>query len=137
MKILVTGATGTVGGHVARQLSGGDHQVVALVRDSTKADLPAVVELVQGDLTDAADVRAALQDVDRAFLNMADDNGAVFAAVAAEAGTGHVVLLSSFAAVTTLPSGTGNIISARHHSGEQALTDAGVPATFLRATGFD
>lgn len=137
MKILVTGATGTVGGHVARQLSGGGHQVLALVRNPAKADLPADITPITGDLTDAASVRAALQGVDRAFLNMADDNGAVFAQVAAETGLGHVVLLSSFTAVTALPSGDANIVTARHRAGEQALTAAGVPSTFLRAAGFD
>jgi uncharacterized protein YbjT (DUF2867 family) len=137
MKILVTGATGTVGGHVARQLSGRGHQVVAFVRDTTKVGLPAEIELVQGDLTDASAVREALQGVDRAFLNMADDNGATFAKVAAETGLAHAVLLSSFTAVTALPSGPANIITARHQAGERALTEAGVPATFLRAAGFD
>lgn len=137
MKILVTGATGTVGGHVARQLSGRGHQIVALVRDPARADLPGDVTLVEGDLTDPDDTRRALHGVDRAFLNMADDNGAVFAQAAADAALEHVVLLSSFTAVTHLPSGAGNIITARHQAGEQALAKAGVPATFLRAAGFD
>ncbi|MGW7003814.1 SDR family oxidoreductase [Streptomyces sp. NPDC054933] len=137
MKILITGATGTVGGHVIRQLSGRGHQVVALVRNTAKADLPADVTLIEGDLTDVTAVRRALEGVDRAFLNMADDNGAVFARVAAETELGHVVLLSSFTAVTPLPSGSANIITARHQAGEQALTQAGVPSTFLRAADFD
>jgi (4-alkanoyl-5-oxo-2,5-dihydrofuran-3-yl)methyl phosphate reductase len=137
MKILITGATGTVGGHVIRQLSGRGHQVVALVRNTAKADLPADVTLIEGDLTDVTAVRRALEGVDRAFLNMADDNGAVFARVAAETELGHVVLLSSFTAVTPLPSSSANIITARHQAGEQALTQAGVPSTFLRAAGFD
>jgi uncharacterized protein YbjT (DUF2867 family) len=137
MKILVTGATGTVGGHVARQLSGSGHQLVALVRDPSKADLPADITVVEGDLTDASAVGQALDGTDRAFLNMADDNGAVFAEAAAKAGLGHAVLLSSFTAVTELPSGPANIITARHQAGEQALTQAGVPSTFLRAAGFD
>lgn len=140
MKILVTGATGTVGGHVARLLAGTGHSVRALVRDAAKAADDANlagVELVSGDLTDPEDVRRALDGVDRAFLNMADDNGAAFALVAAQVGLAHVVLLSSFTAVHDLPSGTGNIVSARHRAGEQALTAAGVPSTFLRAAGFD
>lgn len=137
MKLLVTGATGTVGGHVTRQLIGRGHDIRVLVRDRSRADFPAEVEVVEGDLTNAADVRRALDGVDRAFLNMADDNGATFATVAAEAGLGHVVLLSSFTAVTPLTNGDANIVTARHKAGEQALTDAGVPATFLRAAGFD
>lgn len=137
MKILVTGATGTVGGHVASQLSGKGHEVVALVRNPAKAELPADIIPITGDLTDAAAVRTALQGVDHAFLNMADDNGAVFTEVAAEIGLGHVVLLSSFTAVTELPSGADNIITVRHRAGEQALIASGVPATFLRSAGFD
>lgn len=136
MKILVTGATGTVGGSVARELAASDHQIVALVRDPATYDAPAGVEVVQGDLTVADDVRRALTGVDRAFLNMADDNGAVFAEVAGEVDLDHVVLLSSFSAVTELPLGDGNIVAARHRAGEEALTGAGVPATFLRASGF-
>ena len=137
MRILVTGATGNVGGSVARALSASDHQTVALVRDPAKYDAPVGVEVVQGDLTVADDVRRALSGVDRAFLTMADDNGAVFAEVAGQVGLGHVVLLSSFTAVTKLPLGDDNIVTARHRAGEQALTAAGVPATFLRASGFD
>ena len=137
MKILVTGATGTVGGHVVRHLTGQGHEVRVLVRDPAKVDFPAEVDVVQGDLTDASDVRRALDGVDRAFLNMADDNGAVFAEVAGEAGLGHTVLLSSFTAEHPLPSGDQNIIAARHKAGELALTEAGVPSTFLRAAGFN
>ena len=137
MKILVTGATGTVGGHVLRNLTDQGSEVRALVRDRTKADFSAEVEVVEGDLTDAADVRRALEGVDRAFLNMADDNGDVFAAVAGEVGLGHVVLLSSFTAEYPLPSGDQNIIAARHKAGERALTEAGVSSTFLRSAGFD
>ena len=137
MRLLITGATGTVGGAVARALAVTDHEVVALVRDPAHYEAPAGVEVVQGDLTSADDVRRALAGVDRAFLNMADDNGAAFAEVAGEIGLGHVVLLSSFTAVTQIPLGDNNIITARHRAGEAALKAAGVPATFLRASGFD
>lgn len=137
MRLLVTGATGTVGGSVARDLAGTDHDVVALVRDPAKYHAPAGVEVIQGDLTNADDVRRALQGADRAFLNMADDNGATFAEVAGQVGLGHVVLLSSFTAVTPIALGDDNIVTARHRAGEAALTAAGVPSTFLRPAGFD
>ncbi|MGZ4493645.1 MAG: NAD-dependent epimerase/dehydratase family protein [Nocardioides sp.] len=56
MRYAITGATGFIGGVLARQLRESGHDVVALVRDPAKAtalrDLG--VELVPGDLDDAA-----------------------------------------------------------------------------------
>ncbi len=56
MRYAITGATGFVGGALARQLREAGHEVVALVRDPVRAaglrDLG--VELVPGDLDDAA-----------------------------------------------------------------------------------
>ena len=141
MKILVTGATGTVGGQLVQQLSKSpaspEHTLRVIVRQPEQFAHPDPVEVVTGDLTKPDEVRAALTGVQRAFLNMADDNGAVFAAVAGELGLDHVVLLSSFTAAHDLPSGDKNIIAARHRAGERALANAGVPSTFLRAAGFD
>lgn len=72
MRVLVTGATGFTGGHLARHLAGRGHQVRALVRDPARAaglrTRPANavhdIELVTGDLRDAASVSAALRDVE-------------------------------------------------------------------------
>lgn len=137
MNILVTGATGTVGGHLTQLLAGRGHQVRVLVRDRVRGSFPAGIDVAEGDLTNPDDLRPALAGIDRAFLNMADDNGAHFATVAGEAGLGHVLLLSSFTVTIPLPSGDANIITARHRAGERALAEAGVPATFLRPAGFD
>lgn len=58
-KILVIGATGTVGRQVVSQLLDTGTGVRALVRDPDSAALPANVELVRGDLSDPADLTAA------------------------------------------------------------------------------
>lgn len=52
--VLVTAATGRVGGQVAAQLTQPDIRVRALVREPTKASakLPASVEIVGGNLTE-------------------------------------------------------------------------------------
>jgi dihydroflavonol-4-reductase len=66
VKVLVTGATGFTGGHLARALAGRGDDVRALVRDDTRgADLASAgVSLVPGDLTDASSWPAALEGVE-------------------------------------------------------------------------
>ena len=66
---LVTGATGHVGGAVARQLHEQGHSVRALVRDpSGAAGLPAGIELAVGDLDDPGSVSKAVTGADAVFL---------------------------------------------------------------------
>jgi nucleoside-diphosphate-sugar epimerase len=66
VKVLVTGATGFTGGHLARALARRGYDVRALVRDDTRgADLArAGVILVPGDLTDASSRVRALEGVE-------------------------------------------------------------------------
>ena len=68
MTILVTGATGTVGGQVVEQLVKRGANVRALVRDASKAKLPPDVTVVQGDLLDVDSLRGALKGVSTLFL---------------------------------------------------------------------
>ena len=68
MTILVTGATGTVGRQVIEQLVKRGANVRALVRDPAKANLPAGVTVVQGDLLDVDSMRSALSGVSTLFL---------------------------------------------------------------------
>ena len=66
---LVTGATGTVGGAVVQHLRAAGRAVRALVRDParTRALISPDVELVAGDVTDAASVRAAVAGCEAVF----------------------------------------------------------------------
>jgi len=61
--ILVTGATGFVGGHVVRALVDAGERVRALVRDAGSAEALDGVdcELASGDVTDTESIRAALE----------------------------------------------------------------------------
>ena len=68
MTILVTGATGTVGRNVVDQLLARGADVRALVRDPAKADLPAGVAVVKGDLLDVDSLRSAFKGVSTLFL---------------------------------------------------------------------
>lgn len=91
MRALVTGATGFTGGHLARRLRHHGDTVRVIVRDPARAaDLAAQgCEVVRGDLTDAASLRAACADVDvvyniAALYRAAGLKASVYRAVNAE-----------------------------------------------------
>ena len=64
-QILIIGATGTVGRHVAAQMPAGTR---ALVRNPQTTNLPSQVELIQGDLTRTETLDPALAGIDTVFL---------------------------------------------------------------------
>ncbi|TDC19001.1 NAD-dependent epimerase/dehydratase family protein [Streptomyces sp. 8K308] len=76
-KILVSGATGTVGRQVVGELLARGHEVRALTRSAASAVFPAGVEVVQGDLTDPDSLIPALEGV--TGLHLITFGGAYFA----------------------------------------------------------
>jgi len=135
-RVLVTGATGTVGRHLARRLAAEGVEVGALCRDPLRAKelLPAGVEVVPGDLTDPVSLRDALRDADRAFVVLTDDGGAAFAEAAREADRlAHLVVLSANAPDDP---GYDNPLFRKHVLGEARLTGTGIPLTALRSGPF-
>jgi nucleoside-diphosphate-sugar epimerase len=69
MKYFLTGATGFLGGVLARQLRQAGHEVHASIRDPKKAsELQSLgVRLFQGDVTDKESMREAMRGVDGVF----------------------------------------------------------------------
>ena len=75
MRTLVTGATGLIGGAVARRLTAAGHSVVGLARSDASAARLAELgfRVMPGDLADAASVASAARDVD-AVVHAASPN---------------------------------------------------------------
>lgn len=132
--LAVTGATGWLGGLVARDFADRGVAQRLLVRDASRApDLPGAVtrECTYADV-DAA--RAALDGVDTLFMVSAAENAErlaehrAFVDAAAAAGVGHVVYISFFGAA---PDATFTL--ARDHAAtEEHLRGSGMGWTFLR-----
>lgn len=99
MTILVTGATGKVGRNVVDHLVRRGADMRSLVRKPAKADLPASVELAQGDMLDVDTLRSAMTGVSTLFLLngvVADEFTQALIAlnIARDAGIQRIVYLS-------------------------------------------
>jgi uncharacterized protein YbjT (DUF2867 family) len=137
MTTLVTGATGTIGRNVVDQLVKRSVDVRALVRDPSKANLPANVNVVQGDLLDVDSLRKALVDVSTLFLLNAvvpDEFTQALIALnlAREAGVERVVYLSVIHSEL--------YVNVPHFAGkfgvERMIEQMGFDATILRPAYF-
>ena len=100
MKILVAGATGTIGRQIVEQLVQSGHQVRALTRNPSKANFSTDVEVVAGDLTDPASLVSAFEGVNSLRLikiggdNYADlETGREIIAMAEKAGVQRITVL--------------------------------------------
>jgi uncharacterized protein YbjT (DUF2867 family) len=67
MKILLTGANGYIGSRLMLRLLDAGHQVVALVRSRGRIEVPAGVEVVEGDLLDRPSLDAIPRDIEAAY----------------------------------------------------------------------
>ncbi|MES0038472.1 NmrA/HSCARG family protein [Mesorhizobium sp. M0046] len=137
MTILVTGATGNVGRNVVEQLVKRGANVRALVRDPSKANFPAGVDVVQGDLLDVDSLRKAFSGVSTLFLLnavVADEFTQALVALAAarEAGIERIVYLSVIH--------SDLYVNVPHFAGkfgvERMIEQMGLNATILRPAYF-
>lgn len=135
--IVVTGATGHVGGAAARLLAEQGHPMRLLVRDPARApDLPGA-EVVQADYGDPASLERALREGDRVFMvsmhREPDDRIVLhrqFVEAATRARVGHLVYLSFLSA--SLQSEFPH--SRSHKATEELVRASGIPFTFLRTS---
>ncbi|ONI84146.1 hypothetical protein ALI144C_15780 [Actinosynnema sp. ALI-1.44] len=117
MRILVTGATGTVGRHVVDQLLTAGATVRALTRNPAAARLPGKVELVRGDL--GSPTPEVFDGVERMYMLSIGDPARV-TELAERAGVRRIVTLTS------------TVATHAHQETEQAVEKSGLEWTHVR-----
>jgi uncharacterized protein YbjT (DUF2867 family) len=132
--IVVSGATGRLGGRVARRLAGAGVAQRLVVRDPARApDLPGAT-VARAEYGDAAALRAALDGAGTVLMVSAAetpdrvDRHRSFVDAAAAAGVGHLVYTSFLGAA---PDAVFTL-ARDHWATEQHIRASGVPYTFLR-----
>ena len=139
-KLLITGATGSVGTQLIKKLVNMDIPFRVLVRNKEQADLLAHlpnVEIVIGDISDNDRLTKALQGIEKTFLLTNSSENAEqlqlnFVNAAHEAGVKHMVKLSQLAADEASP-----VRFLRYHAVvETQIKELGMAYTFLRANLF-
>ncbi|NUP09732.1 MAG: NmrA family NAD(P)-binding protein [Polyangiaceae bacterium] len=133
-RVLVTGATGTVGRHVVAELQQRGVAVRALTRDPTSARIPEGVEVLAGDLAAPETFARGLEGVGAVFLVWpffsVDAAPAVLEAFGRHAK--RIVYLSAASVNDDLVDQPGLF----HADVEKAIVRSGMEWTFLRPTGF-
>jgi uncharacterized protein YbjT (DUF2867 family) len=134
--VLVIGASGELGGRVARSLVGGGIAVRAMTRRAGAPMPEGVAEVVRADLRDPASLLDACAGVQRMFLVSSPSGDQIAfetnAIVAAErAGVEHVVKVSNLP-IAGLDSG----LHGNHRAIERRLADSPVPAAVLQPSFF-
>jgi uncharacterized protein YbjT (DUF2867 family) len=132
---LVIGATGNVGAELVKQLLDNGHDVRALVRDASRADLlPEGASFAVGDLEDPASLTAAAQGVDAVFfmqLNPSPAQAQAFIDSVRAAGVRRVVVLSSVGTRLHPAPIIGGFIAAR----DDVFRAADLDVTYIYANG--
>lgn len=144
--ILVTGASGTVGSEVVKQLTSpsslsSDSRIRAAIRSKNKADKlrdeNKIVEIVNMDYDKQETIVDALNGVDKLFLltlptpNMTEIASGLIKE-AKKNDVKHIVKLS----VIDVDAEPGIMITRLHRQEEKIIEESGIPYTFLRAGAF-
>lgn len=144
MLILLTGATGYIGGRLIARLLAQGHRLRVLARDPRKLSLPpdGQVEVVHGDVLDPASLVPALTGAEVAYYLVhsmttgsddfaARDRAAArnFTAACAAAGVGRIIYLGALGGSNA---GLSRHLASRHEVG-RILREGPVPVTELRA----
>ncbi len=146
-RVLVVGATGTLGAPVARALLDHGYAVRALVRSTARAAANPLLdgaEWVEGDVLDAKSVRVAMQDCQALYSSLSSDSfdlkqsveyrgNRVLCAAAAEAGLAWVGYISGAGDLAAFGEHRPLVIKANC---EALFRHCGVPYTVFKPTHF-
>ncbi len=145
MKILVTGATGYIGGRLIPLLLKADHEVRAMVRETARISDHAwsdQIEIAEGDVLEASSLDAALAGIEIAYYLIhslaegarfsEDDLKAAhnFGESAKRAGIRQIIYMGGLGANSDKQ--LSKHLVSRHKTGD-ALRESGVPITEFRA----
>jgi uncharacterized protein YbjT (DUF2867 family) len=137
--ILITGATGSNGQELIRQLTAAGQRVRALVRNPAKAaNLKGPnVELVAGDFAQTETLDAALQGIEKAFLltpvaELCAQWQSAFIQAAQRAGVKHLVKFSAMAADPRAKIALLRL----HGETDDLVRRSGLPFTILQPNSF-
>ncbi|GAA2756640.1 SDR family oxidoreductase [Actinopolymorpha rutila] len=130
----VTGATGRLGGRVARRLAAASARQRLVVRDPARAPQLLGASVVRGAFGDREAVRTALKDVPTVLMVSASETPdrvaqhQAFVDAAASAGVEHLVYISFYGAAPDCTFTLGR----DHYATEQHIRASGLRFTFLR-----
>ncbi len=134
-KYLITGSTGHIGRPLVEQLHKEGHDVRALVRDASRAELlPDGIDIAVGNLDDTDSVAAALRGVDSVFLlhvGAGTTQTQIMIDAMHSTGVNRIVLLSSVGA-RLIP--IAGLIPQSLAAREDLLRASGLDVTHLRPT---
>src|SRR5882724_525745 len=131
--ILVTGATGNVGGELVRALTGAGVAARAVTRDDSPREWPPGVQQAVGDLNKPESMAAALAGATAMFLYPGYQDMAGTLAEAKQAGVRRVVMLSGSSAAS---GDVSNAVSRYMIESEAAVRASGLEWTMVRSFGF-
>ncbi|GIE48680.1 NAD(P)-dependent oxidoreductase [Amorphoplanes nipponensis] len=130
----VTGATGRLGGRVARRLAAAGAAQRLVVRDPARAADLAGASAVRAEFSDRNAVRAALDGVPTVLMVSASETPdrlarhTAFVDAAVDAGVAHLVYISFYGAAPDCTFTLGR----DHYATEQHIRASGLSFTFLR-----
>jgi uncharacterized protein YbjT (DUF2867 family) len=130
----ITGATGRLGGRIARRLAAAGVEQRFLVRDAGRAPVLAGAEVAEAGFADRAAVTAALRGIRTVLMVSASESAdrvaqhVAFIDAAAAAGVGQIVYISFYGAAPECTFTLGR----DHFATEEHLRTSGIATTILR-----